>query len=705
MPKNKTTYSIKWKDEKDISGNKIGLWCQKENDHLAKCLLCDKVISISTHGITALKNHAKTKSHRDKILNESQSSTSVENTTDVQPSTSSSQDHNDLLDEQIITAEAIWCAIVAEHDASFLISDHVTKNVYKMFPGTPISAGFKCCRTKTNYMICDGMAVDLQSKLLNKLRNVPFSLCIDESNKQYGKKFLCAMVKFFDDDTNSISIRFLDIFVCNDGDSDNITQKVVEMFVKNLLPFENLIHIMTDNPNVMRGKYKGVVKQITSKHANHLIDIGGCSLHHIANAVSNSLPELHRYEQVEDFVQDISSFFSFHVQFAEKFSNIQEIFNLDKHKLLKYCKVRFLSIYPVVGRVIEQFKPVQKLFLDEIPKNHPKVNKQLRVIRICETLKHSFTLPTLHFILFVLQNFQKYEKLFQREEPTIHLLYDKQVDLFRGTLIHFCIFSKLKPLRNSVDLVNFEYKDKDNIKPLNEISIGIKATEFISHFSEQDKTLFLSGVNRFYTKLCDEMLSKLSLKNKFLGNLRFLKPDNITQEGQKMITCISQSMPPVVKLATKDLDALSVEWQLLMLEDLPDFYKIENNKKVYIPIDKYWGNILDMNTSNENKYPIIEKVVKFALSIAEANAGVERMFSQLFHIITKDRNQLATHTIKGLLITKSYLKSIGNCTNFEIDESMMYHLKASRSKYVERNLEKNEYKRDSSIEKKTCRRG
>ena len=88
MPKNKTTYSIKWKDEKDISGNKIGLWCQKENDHLAKCLLCDKVISISTHGITALKNHAKTKSHRDKILNESQSSTSVEITTDVQPSTS-----------------------------------------------------------------------------------------------------------------------------------------------------------------------------------------------------------------------------------------------------------------------------------------------------------------------------------------------------------------------------------------------------------------------------------------------------------------------------------------------------------------------------------------------------------------------------------------------------------------------------------------
>ena len=308
-------------------------------------------------------------------------------------------------------------------------------------------------------------------------------------------------------------------------------------------------------------------------------------------------------------------------------------------------------------------------------------------------------MPTLQFILFALQSFQKYEKLFQREEPTIHLLYDKQVDLFKGTLIHFCVFSKIKPLRNSLDLIKFDFKCKENIKPLNEISIGINAKEIISQFSEQNKLLFLSGVKNFFIKICVEMLAKFSLNNKYLSNLRFLNPENITQEGQKMITYIAKNMPPVVKLETKDLDALSVEWQLLMLEDLPDFYKIEANKKIYIPIDIYWGKIFDMNTGNE-KYPIIEKVVKFALSIAEANAGVERMFSQLLHIITKDRNSLATHTIKGLLITKSYLQSIGSCKNFKIDDSMMYHIKASHSKYVERNLEKNEYKSDSSIGKK-----
>ena len=92
------------------------------------------------------------------------------------------------------------------------------------------------------------------------------------------------MVKFFYEDLSSISVRFLDIFVCNDGDADSITQKLVEMFIKNLLPFANLSHMMIDNPNVMRMKYMGVVKQIVLKHANYFVDIGGCSLHHIANS-------------------------------------------------------------------------------------------------------------------------------------------------------------------------------------------------------------------------------------------------------------------------------------------------------------------------------------------------------------------------------------------------------------------------------------
>ena len=78
-----------------------------------------------------------------------------------------------------------------------------------------------------------------------------------------------------------------------------------------------------------------------------------------------------------------------------------------------------------------------------------------------------------------------------------------------------------------------------------------------------------------------------------------------------------------MKLSTED-----------MLEELSVNFVMEGNKRVYMPIDQYWLNIFNDSSSYESKYPTIQKVVKFALSI------------------------------KGLLITKGYLQSVRSCKNF-----------------------------------------
>lgn len=75
-------------------------------------------------------------------------------------------------------------------------------------------------------------------------------------------------------------------------------------------------------------------------------------------------------------------------------------------------------------RTIEQYKAVRKMFVDEIPNNYRKVATQPRAIKIRTALKNKYTLPSLYFILNALEIFQKYEKLFQKSEITIHLLYD-----------------------------------------------------------------------------------------------------------------------------------------------------------------------------------------------------------------------------------------------------------------------------------------
>ena len=56
---------------------------------------------------------------------------------------------------------------------------------------------------------------------------------------------------------------------------------------------------MSDSSNVMGGKHKGVLKLIKDRHAPHMLDLGGCSLHHISNTVVYATKEFG--EDIEDF--------------------------------------------------------------------------------------------------------------------------------------------------------------------------------------------------------------------------------------------------------------------------------------------------------------------------------------------------------------------------------------------------------------------
>ena len=198
MPNYTSKYKEEWEDEIDISGEKIKKWMHKINEYLVQCNICNKEIKFGDLGLSALLRHAKQKKHQKNLqrrqVNPSKS-VNVSSSSNSNPSTSTSgqltddrYENNATLTEKIAHAETLWSAIVAEDDLSFLVSDHVSKIVNKIFPDSAVAAGFKCYRTKANCMIIDRIYVDIQEKLIQSLQNVPFSLLIDESNKQYEKK-------------------------------------------------------------------------------------------------------------------------------------------------------------------------------------------------------------------------------------------------------------------------------------------------------------------------------------------------------------------------------------------------------------------------------------------------------------------------------------------------------------------------------------
>ena len=262
-----------------------------------------KKINIAYTGKNSLIRHSESKVHKRKINLESEE---IEHpTTTDQQATNETIVQNDTLDDKICKSEILWSIATAEHDISFVTNDHVTKLFPKMFPDSAVAAGFKCCKTKSTYIIKDGIAVANLEKLKEKLTDKVFSILIDESNKNYAENFFCIMVKFYDE-LKGIQIVFLDLKKCNKSNSDNLTRIVVECFQEHNLPWGNLIQVMSDSCSIMRGIHKGVVTQLRNKYAKHIVDIGGCSLHHVSNACEHALKELFRFEALEDFVQDAS---------------------------------------------------------------------------------------------------------------------------------------------------------------------------------------------------------------------------------------------------------------------------------------------------------------------------------------------------------------------------------------------------------------
>ncbi|CAL4069740.1 unnamed protein product [Meganyctiphanes norvegica] len=138
-------------------------------------------------------------------------------------------------------------------------------------------------------------------------------------------------------------------------------------------------------------------------------------------------------------------------------------------------------------------------------------------------------------------------------------------------------------------------------------------------------------------------------------------------------------MPTITKFKSRDMDALSIVWKQLIVEDIPEVRK--TNDLICV---RLLENRFELKDVGEPKFPLNQKVVWFALSIAEENAEVEWLFSQIFHIVNKDRNGLSTHSIKGLRVTKSYIQTIGTCLNFKIDSSMMACINESHIKIVQR---------------------
>lgn len=165
----------------------------------------------------------------------------------------------------------------------------------------------------------------------------------------------------------------------------------------------------------------------------------------------------------------------------------------------------------------------------------------------------------------------------------------------------YCKFTSVAALIKDKDLVNFKFSDKENHMPVKSICIGEKTKSYVRKFSENEYTIFMAGIKRYYIKMSERLLKNLSLKNSVLADFHFLDPSSRKIENEKQIMRMVKKLPPGSHVKENDYDLLSLEWKLYVLESIPNEW-IED-----VPIDRYWTFIFKIKSGDALKYPLIKR--------------------------------------------------------------------------------------------------
>ena len=219
-------------------------------------------------------------------------------------------------------------------------------------------------------------------------------------------------------------------------------------------------------------------------------------------------------------------------------------------------------------------------------------------------------------------------------------------------------------------------KEENQLENL-KINIETKATKLSKQLSDDEMKVFMLGIKEFLVKVADGLFKDLCLQNQTMADLRCLAPNNRTVLYERAMIRLAEKLPPKFSLTTREIDNLSLEWKCLVLE------KFSWNK--YDSLQNHWGKIFEMKDEvGDKKIPIISKVVKFCLSFSEANASVERTFSQIAHII-KDRNRILPDTVNALMVTKSYIENSAPCYKQEIKADLIENVRNAYRRYSNSN--------------------
>ncbi|GFR23028.1 uncharacterized protein TNCT_344111 [Trichonephila clavata] len=114
-------------------------------------------------------------------------------------------------------------------------------------------------RTTACYKMKYGLAKTIKENIIKTLKETPFSLNLDESTSNAQESILAILVQFYDNNQNEVVVHHFASLKMESCNSEAVFKAVVNTIEDNNIPMANLISVLMDSCNTMRGK-KRVLK-------------------------------------------------------------------------------------------------------------------------------------------------------------------------------------------------------------------------------------------------------------------------------------------------------------------------------------------------------------------------------------------------------------------------------------------------------------
>lgn len=306
------------------------------------------------------------------------------------------------------------------------------------------------------------------------------------------------------------------------------------------------------------------------------------------------------------------------------------------------CDTRWLSRHSCIERLLECWNTIE-LFLREIVITEKTKSGE----KLLSEMQNPDVKGYLLFLKYILNFFNSFNAFFQSVETRIQFLQPKSLQFLTTICEHFIKPELLKNILNN----NFDFSDKENLKSLNEISLGPECEKYLNQLVVQEHIEIVADIRgnclQFYIMTAQDIRKRLPITDKFLSKLKVFELETALRDINSFndVSFVAQI------LGGFDDNGLRKEWYSLH----QDLTEIEKDNLAILNFDEMWKQIFQRT----HQYPNLKSLLNAIRSLPHSNADAERVFSFLPDLKTKKRNALSATSINASCVIRSALKARG----------------------------------------------